>query len=84
MDSMQGVKMKHMTEDQRAILNDLKDFYYSGRVPFLALNQKYPGKEEQLLGLDVFLEDFIHFWMKDNANETQDRQSDGQNCTTTT
>lgn len=54
---------KPITEEQRAILEAFKIFYYSGKIPHLAVTQKFPEREEEILGFETLLEEFEHDYM---------------------
>lgn len=55
--------MKLLTEDQRQILEAFKAFYYSGKLPHIAVVQQFPGKPEELVGFENLVEEFIHSYL---------------------
>lgn len=60
---------KPLTEDQIEILEAFRAFYYSGKIPHLAVVQQYPGRKDEMIGFENLLEDFKHDYMINQAGK---------------
>jgi hypothetical protein len=51
--------MPKLSEEERNLLEDLERYYYSGKIPHLAVTQKFPNGHEELLGFSTLIEQYI-------------------------
>ena len=51
--------MSKLSEEERNLLEDLERYYYSGKIPHLAVTQKFPNGHEELICFSTLIEQYI-------------------------
>ena len=60
--------MSKLSEEERNLLEELKKYYYSGKIPHLAVTQKFPNGHEELIGFNELISQFISDRLCDEAS----------------
>lgn len=74
--------MRKLNDSQQELLEKMREFYYGGHsIPHLAMVQRFPGREEDIVGWDLFQSEFEHYYLNLDS-EKKDENTYSKPCKT--